>query len=385
MTDWKFAVTCALGRYRARHSSNNVTRDSLVKEELGQIIKGTGTDGATPEQTLSRVLQEIRDDGDLKFKDDEGTYELVEDQLFKWRLEPGEEIKRVHLHDIFGGGRQGGISPSGMTRNVFIFTDESTGTQHGYFDRWEGQTFHYCGEGQTGDQKMSHGNKAIAEHHIQDRSLRVFAGVGGQAYQGEFELDRSEPFYRTQAPQTQGRTLSQVIMFRLVPVGTFQVAGEKYSSAGDLKPSLSGNYKPANENPDTAPRDPFDVDPNTVDRGLIAHAVTENALAKYAMTSGFNPINKPTLGDPNFDVGWWDGDTFVVVEVKSLTDSNEASQLRLGLGQIIDYADVIQRSGRKVRPVLAVERAPTQQRWMKICIDHGVVLVWPEILDTLTQ
>ena len=54
-----------------------------------------------------------------------------------WGLEPGAEIRRVELHDEYGGGRQGGIAPSRLTDNVLIFTDPSVGSQHGYDDRWE--------------------------------------------------------------------------------------------------------------------------------------------------------------------------------------------------------------------------------------------------------
>ena len=41
--------------------------------------------------------------------------------------------------------------------------------------------------------------------------------------------------------------------------------------------------------------------------------------------------------DPQVDVGWWRGDRLVVVEVKSTLGGNECSQLRLGLGQVMDY------------------------------------------------
>lgn len=35
-----------------------------------------------------------------------------------WQLDPGEVIKRTELHDAFGGGRQGGISPSQEGRDL---------------------------------------------------------------------------------------------------------------------------------------------------------------------------------------------------------------------------------------------------------------------------
>ncbi|WP_157202531.1 HNH endonuclease [Calidithermus chliarophilus] len=64
---WRDAVLDALRRYSARHSTRNINRQSLVDEELSQIVSVTGSAGETPTQTLSRVLQELRDDGFLYF------------------------------------------------------------------------------------------------------------------------------------------------------------------------------------------------------------------------------------------------------------------------------------------------------------------------------
>jgi hypothetical protein len=78
-----------------------------------------------------------------------------------------------------------------------------------------------------------------------------------------------------------------------------------------------------------------------------------------------------------------DGTTFNVAEVKSLTSGNETGQLRLGLGQVLHYAMLLSANGRAVRPVLAIERAPTDLRWIALCGAHGVLLVWPGEFDLL--
>ena len=41
---------------------------------MDRIIADTRSNGATPEQTLSRVLQELRDAKEIEFIDDHGTY-----------------------------------------------------------------------------------------------------------------------------------------------------------------------------------------------------------------------------------------------------------------------------------------------------------------------
>jgi hypothetical protein len=133
-----------------------------------------------------------------------------------WRLKPGETVKRTTLHDEYGGGGQGGIAPSRRSPNVLIFSDRSVGQEHGYYDQWDGDVFHYCGEGQRGDQTLTRGNRAILRHREEGRTLRVFEGVRGTVrYLGEFEVDPAEPFYWRTAPETGGGPPRRVLMFRL--------------------------------------------------------------------------------------------------------------------------------------------------------------------------
>jgi hypothetical protein len=53
-----------------------------------------------------------------------------------WTLKPGENIKRVDLHEESGGIRQGGISPSRSSPIAMIFTSPA-GEQHGNPDGWQ--------------------------------------------------------------------------------------------------------------------------------------------------------------------------------------------------------------------------------------------------------
>ncbi len=67
---WRESVRAALERYVARHGSVLVTRQHFIVEELSRIVAETRSQGQTPEQTLSRVLQELRDEGLLAFLGD---------------------------------------------------------------------------------------------------------------------------------------------------------------------------------------------------------------------------------------------------------------------------------------------------------------------------
>lgn len=281
------------------------------------------------------------------------------------------------MHARYGGPRQEGISPSSSTPNILVFSDPASGEQHGYFDRWEGAIYRYCGAGQRGDQALDGRNGALLRHRDDGRSIRLFQGTGGEVmYVGEFEVDAGRPYEEARAPETGGGPLRKTIHFRLHPVGEFWAEGAVQQRTL-LAPTLRTPYRRAEESPVTQPRRPFEIDPDAVDRTLGTHAMLQNLLADAARDADRTVVS-PGLGDPPFDMGWWDGEEFVVCEVKSLPRGSEVGQLRLGLGQVLDYADQLRRVDRKVRPVLFVERAPPDPRWPEICERAGVVLGWPD-------
>ncbi|OQK15998.1 hypothetical protein AU255_12820 [Methyloprofundus sedimenti] len=73
---WKEAAIQALTRMSLRHHQNVFSRTKIIEEELKNITRDVGSIGATPTQTLSRVLQELRDEGYLDF-DGHGGYTLL--------------------------------------------------------------------------------------------------------------------------------------------------------------------------------------------------------------------------------------------------------------------------------------------------------------------
>lgn len=68
-TSWKSAVLSALQRHSSRHGSIQVERGKFLREELTAMVAETGSAGRTPAQTVSRVLQELRDEGRLYFSE----------------------------------------------------------------------------------------------------------------------------------------------------------------------------------------------------------------------------------------------------------------------------------------------------------------------------
>ena len=302
-----------------------------------------------------------------------------------WDLQPGTVIKRTDLHDRYGGRRQGGIGVSARTPNVLVFTDKRTGARYGYNDRWDGPVFHYTGEGQMGDQRMASGNQAILGHASDGRSLRLFKGVRGVVrYEGEFVLDEEEAWYFAHAPDRNGN-LRKVVVFRLraaelpypLPTSSYEVAREERASFGR-------GSNPVNEDVASSRPAPFEIDPNVIDRGTRGHNRTQNLLRAFVESKGIRTLQPdPAAGDPDFDLGWIRKGVWFVVEVKSLTTSNEARQLRLALGQVLDYEDRLLRRHDSVKAVIATEEPVNDRRWVALCERHGVLLVWPDVFDAV--
>ncbi|MCK6548640.1 hypothetical protein L6R52_22540 [Myxococcota bacterium] len=128
--------------------------------------------------------------------------------------------------------------------------------------------------------------------------------------------------------------------------------------------------------------EPFDVDPDMVDRGRRAHADLQNNLARLVERHSLVPLS-PGPADPEFDLAWRRDDTLFVAEVKSTTLDNEESQLRLGLGQVLRYRHLLAKhaSGPRVLALLVTEHEPKDPTWVSVCREVGVHLHWPENLE----
>jgi putative restriction endonuclease len=75
--DWSEAVEDAVRRHVASTGNSRFTRRALIEAELTRIVDETGSSGATPDMTLSRELQQLRDGGMLEFVE-RGTYRLID-------------------------------------------------------------------------------------------------------------------------------------------------------------------------------------------------------------------------------------------------------------------------------------------------------------------
>jgi hypothetical protein len=290
----------------------------------------------------------------------------------RWTLRPGDRIRRIELHARYGGSGQSGISPSRTTPNILVFTDPRSGERHGYFDQWApDDSFHYTGEGQRGDQTMTRGNLAILSHRANGRALRVFQGAAGTVqYVGQFVLDELEPFTITTAPSTNDGPPRQVIRFHLLPIDRAVTTGERGS--------LGRPFRRRDEDIEVTSREAVTArDPDAAGRGLRVHNRLQNQLSDLVEAAGYTPIDPESPIDPAFDLAWFAKHTLFVVEVKSCTQDNQTQQLRLGIGQVLDYEDTLLARGHTVQPVLYLEKQPADLRWSGLTRRHGIQLIWP--------
>jgi hypothetical protein len=155
-------------------------------------------------------------------------------------LAPGTRLLRKQLHEDWGGRRQGGISPSSASPNVFIFWEPAIGEKHGYYDEFRADgSFYYTGKGQYGDQKMHDANAALLNHVRDGRSVHLFSGAGGEVeYVTELEIDAESPYYETEGPETGEGPLRRVFVFKFHPIGGDAPAGRSKLD-GVLEPGVS--------------------------------------------------------------------------------------------------------------------------------------------------
>jgi predicted restriction endonuclease len=74
MSTWREAVLNGITRLTKSKKSYLFSRQELIQYELDQIAQEADVHGETPTQTLSRVLQELRDDNLVEFSDNHGNY-----------------------------------------------------------------------------------------------------------------------------------------------------------------------------------------------------------------------------------------------------------------------------------------------------------------------
>lgn len=122
----------------------------------------------------------------------------------------------------------------------------------------------------------------------------------------------------------------------------------------------------------------LDVDLSALDRGSQAHEDVLAALLTHLAPTSIHRIDRPQV-----DAAWIDAhdpSMLHIAEVKSLTDGNQDQQLRLGVGQLLDYRQQLIRrpvpGTANVKAHLITETRPSDERWIELAQAVGLDLAW---------
>lgn len=131
--------------------------------------------------------------------------------------------------------------------------------------------------------------------------------------------------------------------------------------------------------PITAPKTktpaPFTWDADDKDAQTQEHADVLNRLNDVLRAAGVEVICG--TGRPACDLAFRTGRGLTIVEAKSLPRGSDEHQMRVGLGQVLQYrAELAEHMKTRIRPILAVPRAPDRPAtWRAACEAAGAALV----------
>jgi hypothetical protein len=193
---------------------------------------------------------------------------------------------------------------------------------------------------------------------------------------GELAIDSETPYTFKDSIGRDG-LLRTVVMFKLKRVTEEHMLHPSENTNNNL--DFGTGYKYADESSrEIESGELFNTDPNLLDRALQLHSITQNTIANWVLGGDLKPIS-PNLYTCDFDIAWESEHGRVVCEVKSLNDSNEIHQFRLGLGQVLEYAHLSHATA-----VLMFSRKPRNLKLIEAAQNVGVKVLWPEILHKYT-
>jgi hypothetical protein len=301
--------------------------------------------GTLPSDTTRWVLD------DLQANEVRSRLSAINGAPGEWALEVGDIVRRRQLHRQYGGGQQGGISPSSRTSDIFIFTNPARGSRYGY-DVHEGLqpdgSFAYTGEGQSGDQEFTRGNKALLNAADQGRTIRVFNAQPPYAtYVGAFTTgDPLCSFHEIRGADGNRR---RAIVFNLVPLDADPaLLAPNPGQLRLLKPQIA-RWDPPDASDINVVLDATQLPPG--DRVVSRQEFQLQADFGVWLTERGTPPSRlrlPVAGtiiEPDMFVqaeGW-------VVEAKKSTGRE---YVRMAIGQVLDYTHNARSLDAQVTPMI---------------------------------
>lgn len=282
----------------------------------------------------------------------------------------GDTFKRSELHKIVSGSFRQGMT-SCLKENAFLlFHDKKSGIEFGY-DKWEGLqadgSFAYTGQGIEGNQKLTRGNSALIKAHESGKPIHLIESNKGICeYLGEYAL--GDPYFEIKKASDIRRNERNVFVFKLIPVSRLFVRIDSINK--DLV--LTGKKSEWN-----APNDSeiFSKGKAVSDRNIlrIEHGL-QKRFGEFLLTQGqtvqkyqFKFENAKGILEPDF----WVNSMRLVVEAKA---SSAREYVRIGIGQVLDYANLSEINNTSFKPALLFPNKPSNDL-CKLIYKLGILLI----------
>ncbi|NRG41332.1 hypothetical protein HRK28_10415 [Rathayibacter sp. VKM Ac-2835] len=288
-------------------------------------------------------------------------------------LQVGREILRRSLLIALGGTWQSGIAPSQELPEIFVFTNPKQGARFGY-DIYEGPqadgSYSYTGHGASGPQVFEDSNKALLNANEDGKTIRFFTVKGVRVrYMGAFK--NGSPSFEMKRIPGEDEKMRDGIIFKLEPRKDrdedilIDVQNGSARSATGLKPWVTPDHSDV-----VIPRSELaQVEDRVMTRVEFELQV---AFAKWLLLKAMPPSSLPlqtgsTRLHPDFFVpatGW-------IVEAKR---SSSRENVRMAIGQVLDYAHLARLEDRTVVPVVLLPDDPAEDL-QRLLASLGILLI----------
>jgi hypothetical protein len=235
---------------------------------------------------------------------------------------------------------------SSSTDSLLLITHPNSGKAFDYRDYWDGDDLVYTGRGKTDDQERTGPNLDAAENR---RTLYAFEAAGPKRlkYLGS---PRTVEERRGRAPGEDG-AMRSVLQFRLrFPAGH----GRRFATTpGPTSERPRENGRDGAQRPPARRARPFDPTRSPAPGEYSSERLEpEEALALQEKAKQSHHSLLTHLQDRLLDASWEEVEEIpaaidlratspngerVIFEAKTVSDSNETSQLRSGLAQLLEY------------------------------------------------
>jgi len=140
---------------------------------------------------------------------------------------------------------------------------------------------------------------------------------------------------------------------------------------------LTATYRRAAEEREAVMERSRLADLAALDKATHRHMEMQDGLADVLRARGIEP-RSPAAGAPQFDLAFAHGGQTFIVEAKTGRPV-PTQQVRLGVGQVLEYCHVARMVRAHVRPVLLLEGYPPKP-WPSICEELGIGIMTADAL-----